>query len=96
MPDINIGTSMPSRYVPRPRTYSNITFDASTGLVIAAATLANKFALFDEDGNRMWEPDGKWGTHSGARPNILCDFSYHSTKRGLSNIRNINPRTMDR
>ena len=61
MPDISVGTSMPSRYVPRSRTYSNVTFDSSTGLMVAAATLMSKFGLFDEDGNRMWEPDGMWG-----------------------------------
>ena len=58
MPNINIGTSMPSCYVSRPRTYTNVIFDANSGLMVVAASIQNRFGLFDEDGNRMWEPDG--------------------------------------
>ncbi|KAH8116054.1 cleavage factor protein [Phellopilus nigrolimitatus] len=57
MPDMNLGTKMPSRSVPQPRTYTNVTFDATTGLVVAASSIHNLFTLFDEDGNKLWEPD---------------------------------------
>ncbi|KAJ7779545.1 CPSF A subunit region-domain-containing protein [Mycena olivaceomarginata] len=53
LPDLNLDTPLPSKSVPRGRSYSNVA----------------KFASFDEDGNRIWEPDA---------PNVgdpLCDCS---------------------
>jgi len=35
-------------------------FDPSTTLVVAASSLQARFASFDEDGNRLWEPDGEF------------------------------------
>lgn len=54
---------MPSRYLPQSRTYTSISYDASTGLMIAASTLPNPFTIFDEDGNQMWEVDGECFDH---------------------------------
>ena len=52
-------TAIPSRAVPRGRPYSNITYDASTGLIVAAASLKTRFLMFDEDGNTIWTPDSE-------------------------------------
>ena len=41
-----------------PRTYNNVVFDASTGLMVATSTVMNDFNVYDEDGNPIWEPDG--------------------------------------
>lgn len=57
MPDVLLEEHLPSRSVPRSRPYSNVVFEPSTALVVAASTLQAKFASFDEDGNRLWEPD---------------------------------------
>ncbi|KAJ7757023.1 CPSF A subunit region-domain-containing protein [Mycena metata] len=69
LPDFNLDTSLPSKSVPRGRSYSSVVFDPSTSLIVAASSLQADFASFDEDGNRMWEPDA---------PNVadpLCDCS---------------------
>ena len=58
MPDVLLEEHLPSRSVPRSRPYSNVVFEPSTALIVAASTLQAKFASFDEDGNRLWEPDG--------------------------------------
>lgn len=58
MPGVNIGTNMPSKSVAAGKHYTNITFDASTGLVVAASSLQCRFGLYDEDGNSAWERDG--------------------------------------
>lgn len=60
MPDVLLEEHLPSRSVPRSRSYSNVVFEPSTALIVAASTLQAKFASFDEDGNRLWEPDGMW------------------------------------
>ena len=60
MPDVLLEEHLPSRSVPRSRPYSNVVFEPSTALIVAASTLQAKFASFDEDGNRLWEPDGVW------------------------------------
>lgn len=58
MPEINIDTEVPSQTVPHSRTYTNMTFDQPTGLMVAASSLLGPFILFDEDGNKVWEPEG--------------------------------------
>ena len=58
MPNTNFGTNMPSAFAPMPRTYNNVVFDASTGLMVATSTVMNDFNVYDEDGNPIWEPDG--------------------------------------
>jgi len=60
MPDVLLEEQLPSRSVPRSRPYSNVVFEPSTALIVAASTIKTKFASFDEDGNRLWEPDGMW------------------------------------
>ncbi|KAA1478696.1 hypothetical protein DENSPDRAFT_845850 [Dentipellis sp. KUC8613] len=57
MPDIQVGTDLPSRSVPRGRPYTNVVFDPSTGLIVAASSLQAQFTSFDEDGTQTWEPD---------------------------------------
>ncbi|KAJ7747964.1 CPSF A subunit region-domain-containing protein [Mycena maculata] len=69
LPDFNLDGPLPSKFVPRGRSYSSVVFDPSTSLIVAASSLQAKFASFDEDGNRTWEPDA---------PNVadpLCDCS---------------------
>lgn len=56
-PSIDPTTPLPSRYIPRPRPYTNITFDPSTGLVVGCANLHSQFASYDEDNNVIWEPN---------------------------------------
>lgn len=60
MPDVLLEEHLPSRSVPRSRPYSNVVFEPSTALIVAASVIQAKFASFDEDGNRLWEPDGVW------------------------------------
>ena len=59
IPGVNVGTELPSRNISRSRSYSHITFDSSTGLIVAASSFLSKFTLFDEEGERLWEPDSK-------------------------------------
>ena len=59
MPDVQLDAHMPARSVPRSRPYSNIVFDASTQLLVAASSFMNRFASYDEDGNIVWEPDSQ-------------------------------------
>ncbi|KZT07933.1 uncharacterized protein LAESUDRAFT_724410 [Laetiporus sulphureus 93-53] len=57
MSDIQLDGHLPSRVVPRPRPYTNVIFDSSTSLIVAAASRQSKFASYDDDGNIVWEPD---------------------------------------
>ncbi|TFK16893.1 hypothetical protein FA15DRAFT_650709 [Coprinopsis marcescibilis] len=57
LPDFSYDGPLPARSVPRGRSYSNVLFDPSTCLIVAASSLQAKFASYDEDGNRVWEPD---------------------------------------
>jgi len=54
---------MPSRSIPRGRPYSNVTYDAATGLMVAASSLKTKFIIFDDEGNPTWVPDGEYLWH---------------------------------
>ncbi|KAG9311848.1 CPSF A subunit region-domain-containing protein [Chiua virens] len=58
MPDIELDTSLPKRSLPRSRPYSNVVFEPSASLIVAASTLQARFASYDEDNNILWEPDG--------------------------------------
>jgi len=62
MPDICLDSALPSRIIHRGRPYSNIIYDVSTGLLVAAASLKTRFVMFDEDGNTLWRPDGEHAT----------------------------------
>ncbi|KAK7059173.1 mRNA cleavage and polyadenylation factor subunit [Paramarasmius palmivorus] len=57
IPEYQIDGPLPSRSIPRGRPYTNIVFDPSTSLIVASATLEARFTSYDEDGNRIWEPD---------------------------------------
>ncbi|KAJ7216585.1 CPSF A subunit region-domain-containing protein [Mycena pura] len=57
LPDFILDTPLPSKFVPRGRPYSHVVFDPSTTLIVAASVLLAKFASFDEENNRVWEPD---------------------------------------
>lgn len=59
VPDFQFDGPLPTRSIPRGRAYSNVLFDPSTSLIIAASSLQAAFTSFDEDGNNIWEPDGK-------------------------------------
>lgn len=59
VPNFQLDLPLPMRSIPRGRPYSNIVFDPSTSLVVAAAVMDAQFASFDEDGNKIWEPDGE-------------------------------------
>ncbi|KAG5641144.1 hypothetical protein DXG03_005895 [Asterophora parasitica] len=69
IPEFRLDGPLPSRSILRGRSYSNVIFEPSTSLIVAASSLQARFASFDEDANRMWESDA---------PNIsdpLCDCS---------------------
>ncbi|KAF7292889.1 Cleavage and polyadenylation specific protein [Mycena indigotica] len=57
IPDINLDTALPSKSIPRGRSYSHVAFDSSTSLIVAASSLSSKFTSFDEDNVRIWESD---------------------------------------
>ncbi|KAH0834713.1 CPSF A subunit region-domain-containing protein [Lanmaoa asiatica] len=58
IPGIELDTSLPKRSIPRSRPYSNVVFEPSASLIVAASTLQARFASYDEDSNVLWEPDG--------------------------------------
>jgi hypothetical protein len=58
MPEYRVEGPLPYRFIPCGRAYSNVVFDPSTQLIVAASSLQARFASYDEDGNRVWEPDG--------------------------------------
>ncbi|KAF5359903.1 hypothetical protein D9758_013993 [Tetrapyrgos nigripes] len=57
IPDFHLDGPLPEKFIPCGRPYSNIVFDPATSLIVAAASLEAQFTLFDEDNNRVWEPD---------------------------------------
>ncbi|KAF9818061.1 hypothetical protein IEO21_03022 [Rhodonia placenta] len=57
IPGIQLDNHLPSRSVPRQRPCTNVVYDSSTSLVVAASSQLSKFASYDEDGNIVWEPD---------------------------------------
>ncbi|KAF9527699.1 CPSF A subunit region-domain-containing protein [Crepidotus variabilis] len=57
LPNLELQGPLPLRFIPRGRSYSNVLFDSSTGLVVAASSLPAKFASYDDDGIKVWEPD---------------------------------------
>ncbi|PFH48729.1 hypothetical protein AMATHDRAFT_64747 [Amanita thiersii Skay4041] len=66
---------LPFRSIPCDRAYSNVVFDPSTQLIVAASSLQARFTSYDEDGNRVWEPDA---------PNISDPISECSTLELIS------------
>lgn len=59
LPKLELHGPLPCRSVPRGRAYSHICFDTSTSLIVAAATLQARFASYNEDSQKIWEPDGE-------------------------------------
>ncbi|OJA10745.1 hypothetical protein AZE42_07268 [Rhizopogon vesiculosus] len=57
-PEVQLDSCLPYRSIPRSRTYSNVVFEQSASLIVAASSLQARFASYDEDGNIVWEPDG--------------------------------------
>ncbi|KAH8089926.1 CPSF A subunit region-domain-containing protein [Cristinia sonorae] len=57
IPDVQLEQHLPARIVSKPRAYSNIVFEPSTSLLVAASVAQNKFASYDDDGNSLWDPD---------------------------------------
>lgn len=75
--------ALPSKFVPRRRSYSNIIFEATSGLVVAASSAEARFGLFDEEGVKMWDPDGELPlTH--ALSGICIAKTTHSTAVNVS------------
>ncbi|KAG2029284.1 CPSF A subunit region-domain-containing protein [Suillus americanus] len=56
-PEVQPDSFIPYRSVPRSRAYSNIIFEPSASLIVAASPLQARFTSYDEDGNVVWEPD---------------------------------------
>ena len=64
MPDVDLNLGMPSRHFLQGRSYTNIVFEPTCGLLVAASLLQSQFSSYDEEGNETWVPDGK--------PNLIC------------------------
>jgi cleavage and polyadenylation specificity factor subunit 1 len=57
MPDVDLNLDMPSRHIHRGRSYTNIVFEPTNCLMVAASLLQAQFSSYDEDGNELWTPD---------------------------------------
>ncbi|KAI0313592.1 CPSF A subunit region-domain-containing protein [Amylostereum chailletii] len=57
IPNLQLDTELVSRFVPRSRSYSNVLFDPSSCLIVAASRLQADFSSFDEEDNEVWTPD---------------------------------------
>ncbi|KAJ3567068.1 hypothetical protein NP233_g6602 [Leucocoprinus birnbaumii] len=68
IPEFQFDNVLPTRSIPRGRAYSSVLFDPSTSLIVAASSLQARFTSFDEDGNKLWEPDAPNVTE----PNVDC------------------------
>ncbi|EMD34631.1 hypothetical protein CERSUDRAFT_116804 [Gelatoporia subvermispora B] len=75
IPGVQLDGHLPSRTVPRNKAYSNVVYDPSTSLIVAASSSQSRFASYDEDGNIVWEPDAS---------NISLPFCETSTLELLS------------
>jgi cleavage and polyadenylation specificity factor subunit 1 len=59
MPDVDLNLGMPSRYIPQGRSYTNVVFEPTSNLLVAASLVQAQFSSYDEEGSEMWSPDGK-------------------------------------
>ncbi|KAH7107502.1 CPSF A subunit region-domain-containing protein [Auriculariales sp. MPI-PUGE-AT-0066] len=59
-PNLTLDENLPAQFIPRGRAYTSVAFEPATGLVVAASSLRSRFDLFDEDGNKVWQPDGEY------------------------------------
>lgn len=58
MPDFDLGTELPSKFIPQGKAYSHLSYDVQSSLVVAVASLKTRFEMFDEEGKKIWEPEG--------------------------------------
>jgi cleavage and polyadenylation specificity factor subunit 1 len=58
MPDVDLNMGMPSRHIPQGRSYTNVVFEPTSSLLVAASVVQAQFSSYDEEGNEMWAPDG--------------------------------------
>ena len=75
LPDISLDTALPKRAIPRSRQYSNVVFETSSLLIVAASSLEAQFTSYDEDNNVIWEPDGAYRTPPLLRPPLMFCIS---------------------
>ncbi|KAI0302807.1 CPSF A subunit region-domain-containing protein [Multifurca ochricompacta] len=57
MPDLDLNMDLPSRHIPRGRSYTNVLFEPTNCLLVAASLMQAPFSSYDEEGNEMWTPD---------------------------------------
>lgn len=50
---------MPMRKIQQGKVYSHVRYDTGLDLLVGAAAHPSKFKLFDEEGNTIWEPEGR-------------------------------------
>lgn len=58
LPNIELHTPLPSRRVRKGRTYISVAFDPITQLIVGGSSLPRDFALYDDESEIVWEPDG--------------------------------------
>ncbi|KAH8992719.1 CPSF A subunit region-domain-containing protein [Lactarius akahatsu] len=57
MPDVDLNLDMPSRHIHRGQSYTNVVFEPTNCLIVAASLMQAQFSSYDEDGNEQWTPD---------------------------------------
>jgi len=57
MPDVDLNLGMPSRHIPLGRSYTNVVFESTSSLLVAASLVEAQFSSYDEEGAEMWAPD---------------------------------------
>jgi len=58
MPEVDLNMDVPSRHIHRGRSYTNVVFEPTNCLIVAASLIQAQFSSYDEDGNELWVPDG--------------------------------------
>ncbi len=59
MPDVDLNLGIPSRHIPQGRSYTNVVFESTSNLLVAASIVQAPFSSYDEEGNETWSADGK-------------------------------------
>jgi cleavage and polyadenylation specificity factor subunit 1 len=75
MPDVDLNLGMPSRHIPQGRSYTNVVFEPTSGLLVAASLVESQFSSYDEEGTEMWSPDSRF---------FLCLVYFEVLRRLLS------------
>jgi hypothetical protein len=60
MPDVDLNLGMPLRHIPQGQSYTNVVFEPTSGLLVAASLVEAQFSSYDEEGNEMWSPDSRF------------------------------------